>query len=153
MRTLLLALICLLAAGCMNDSGSSEASKAALTKAEYIEQADAICARFDSQLDALAQPETLDDLAAMATEAKPIAEAGVAELRALDPPAELEEQVDAWLVLNEQNIEAIDQLREAAESGDETKVQQVAATATDNEQKADAAAAEIGLTDCASTDE
>ena len=89
----------------------------------------------------------------MATEAKPIAEAGVDELRALNPPEELEEQVDAWLVLNEKNVEAIDELREAAESGDETKVQQVAATATDNEQKADAAAAEIGLTDCASTDE
>jgi hypothetical protein len=155
MRTLLLALICLLAAGCMNGSGSSDAESAdaRLTKAEYIEQADAICARFDSELDALAQPQTLDDLAAMATEAKPIAEAGVDELRALNPPEELEEQVDAWLVLNEKNIEAIDQLREAAESGDETKVQQVAATATDNEQKADAAAADIGLTDCASTDE
>ena len=155
MRTLLLAGICLLAAGCMSGGGSSDGASGGdrLTKAEYIEQADAICARFDKELDALPNPANLEGLAAMATEAKPIAEAGVDELRALNPPEELDEQVDAWLVLNEKNIEAIDQLREAAESGDETKVQQVAATATDNEQKADAAAAEIGLTDCASTDE
>lgn len=156
MRTLLLAGFCLfLAAGCMSGGGSDKGASGGdrLTKAEYIEQADAICAEFDSKLDAMDQPTSLDDLAAMATEAKPIAESGVTALRALNPPEELEEQVDAWLALNDKNVEAIDDLREAAESGDETAVQQVAADATDNETKADAAAAEIGLTDCADTSE
>jgi hypothetical protein len=136
-------------AGCMSGGGSSSSSDDRLTKAEYIEQADAICARFDEELDALAEPETLDDLAAMATEAKPIAESGVAELRALNPPEELDEQVGAWLALNDANVAAIDELREAAETGDESAVQQVAADAAANEDKADAAASEIGLTDCA----
>lgn len=153
MRTLLLAGICLLAAGCMSGGGSTDIVSAdtRLTKAEYIEQADTICAEFDGELDALPEPKTLDDLATMAEQAKPIAEAGVAELRALSPPEALAEQVDAWLDLNDANVAAIDELREAAESGDETAVQQVAADAADNEAKADALAGEIGLTDCADT--
>ncbi len=153
MRTLLLAGICLLAAGCMSAGGSTDGSDTdtRLTKAEYLKQADLICARFDSQLDGLPEPNTLEELAAMAAEAKPIAEAGVERLRMLEPPAELEKQVEAWLELNDANVDAIGRLQEAAETGKETAVQQVAAEATDNETKADALAAEIGLDDCAAS--
>ena len=38
---------------------------------------------------------------------------------------------------------------QAAEDGDETAVQEVAADAADNEAKADKLADELGLTDCA----
>jgi hypothetical protein len=140
-----IATVVLVAAGCMG-GGTSSAPR--LTKAEFIKQADAICAQFTGELEALPQPQTLADLAAMATQAKPIAEAGVARLRALRPPEELEDQVNEWLELNDSNVELIERLRAGAADGDETAVQQVAADATDNEQKADALAAEIGLTDC-----
>jgi hypothetical protein len=149
MRTLLAAALCLLAAGCMSSGGTS--SEPRLTKAEYLKQADAICAKYDAELEALPQPDTLEALARMAETAKPIAANGVQQLRALQPPEELADEVDAWLDRNDANVDAIERLHDAAAAGDETGVQKVAAEAADNEQQADLMAAALGLTDCATS--
>ena len=127
-------------------------NEARLTKAEYLKQADAICAKYDAQLKELPQPETLDALARMAESAKPIAANGVKELRALRAPQELEEKVDAWLDRNDANVDFIQRLHDAAADGDETDVQKIAAEAADNERQADLMAGALGLTDCAISD-
>ncbi len=145
MRMLLVALTCLLAAGCMGDSTSGSAR---LTEAEWVEAADAICAEFSAELTALPEPESMEELGTLADQAQPIAAAGVARLRDLRPPEETEDQVNEWLELNDANVELIDKLGAAAQGGDETAVQEVAADAADNETKADALAGELGLTDC-----
>jgi hypothetical protein len=150
MRLVLLASLSLLAAGCMGGGGEKTTSPP-LTKVEYIQKADAICARYEGELAKLPEPQTLDALAQMADAALPIAETGVERLRALTPPSDLQEQVDRWLALNEQNIRDIERLRDAAEDGDETEVQKIAGEARDNERDADLAAGAIGFRDCAAT--
>jgi hypothetical protein len=137
--------VVLIAAGCMGDSTSGSPR---LTEAEWVEAADAICAEFGATLEELPEPESIEDLGTLATQAQPIAEAGVARLRALRPPEAMEAQVNEWLELNDANVESIEKLGAAAEDGDETAVQEVAADAADNETKADALAGELGLTDC-----
>jgi len=133
-----------LAAGC--SSGDDR-----LSKDDYAKQADALCTKYDAELAKLPQPTTLDALAAMAGQAKGIATEGAAKLRALKPPAELQQQVDQWLALNDQNVKDIEAMRQAAAAGNRVKVQEIARDAQRNEAKADDLARKIGLTSCASS--
>ena len=148
MRILLIVATCLLAAGCMGDNNGSSGS-ARMTEAEWVEEADKICAEFGAELDGLPEPDSMEDLGTLAAQAQPIAEDGVARLRDLNPPEATEDQVNEWLELNDANVQLIEDLGKAAEDGDETAVQQVAADAADNEAEADKIAGELGLTDCA----
>jgi hypothetical protein len=150
MRTLLVVFTCLLAAGCMSDSNGSSGD-ARMTEAEWTEAADKICAEFGAELEGLPEPASMEELGTLADQAQPIAEDGVAQLRELRPPEETEDQVNEWLELNDANVQLIEDLGAAAEDGDETAVQEVAADAADNEAQADALAKDLGLTDCAAS--
>ena len=88
----------------------------------------------------------------MAAEAEPIAEEGLDALRRLGPPDALEERVDEWLARTAENVRAIGELREAAEAGDETRVQELASAGLDNEAVADRLARDLGLDECAASD-
>ncbi|MGH3046351.1 MAG: hypothetical protein ACRDNC_05005, partial [Gaiellaceae bacterium] len=83
-------------------------------------------------------------------DAKPIVETGVEELRALEPPEDLEEEYDEWISRNEENVESLDDLQAAVAERDEQRVQEVVQGLDQNEQEADELAAEIGLEECAS---
>lgn len=145
--TLLLAVVAagsLAAAGCGESKGADR-----LSKEDYVKRADAVCAAFDHRLDELPEPKTIEEVVTLADKAKPIAERGLAELRKLRPPTDLQEDVDAWLALNQANVDAIDDLRKAAAASDEGAAQAVSKGAVENERKADALAKRIGLEECA----
>jgi hypothetical protein len=131
--------------GCGESKGGER-----LTKEEYVRQADAICAKFERELDALPEPTTIEEVGRLADQAKPIAREGQAALKRLRPPLDLEEDVDAWLERNQENVDAIDDLRAAADDADEAAARAVSQRAVENERKADALAKRIGLVDCAS---
>jgi uncharacterized protein YecT (DUF1311 family) len=134
--------------------GCGEGSKSdRLTKDQWIAQADAVCAEYESRLEALPEPNDVADVARLAREAQPIAAEGVEKLRALDPPEELEPAVAAWLELNDANVAAIDDLLAAAEAGDRQEVEVIAEKSTENERRADELAKRIGLANCAAEDE
>ena len=140
---------CAAAAGCSVGGGEPEVR---LTAEQWIAEADRICAEYEGRLDELPQPDDLDGLAAMAAEAQPIAEEGLDALRRLGPPEELEEQADEWLARTAENVRAIGELREAAEAGDATRVQELASAGLDNEAVADRLARDLGLDECAASD-
>lgn len=129
------------AAGCGGDDR--------LSREEYVKQADAVCAKYEKRLDALPEPESTEDLKAVIDEGLPIAREGTEELKALEPPEELEADVDEWHERNDKNLELIEDLGAAAEEDDEERIQELAAEADRNEQEADRIAAEIGLDNCA----
>ena len=133
-----------LVAGCSSGDGR-------LSKEEYGQQADALCTKYDTELEKLPSPTTLAALARMAVQAKAIAGEGAAKLRALKPPEELQKQADAWLKLNDQNVADIEAMRKAAAANDRVKVQEIARDASRNEAKADELARKLGLTSCASS--
>jgi len=149
-RAAIVFLAAVLLAGC---TGGSSEPEVRLTADEWARQADRICAEYEGRLARLAEADDLGGLARMAAEAEPIAEEGLDALRRLDPPEELAERVEEWLARNAENVRAIGELRAAAEAGDETRVQELASAAADNEAEADRLAAELGLDDCAATDD
>jgi hypothetical protein len=144
-RAVAVAVVCGLfaLAGCGGGGGDR------LTKDELASQADAICGKYEQKLDALAEPKSIEEVESLAEEAKPIVEDGVDELDDLEPPEELEEDYDRWIALNRESLEAIDELKEAAASGDESRVEQVVQDANSKEEEADALAGRIGLDECA----
>jgi hypothetical protein len=144
MRALPVALLVLALAACSGGDGR-------LSKAEYTQQADAICTKYDAELAKLPAPQTIDALATMAVQAKTIAAEGAAKLRALEPPKELEKEADAWLALNDENVKDIESMRAAAAAGNRVKVQEIARDAQRNEAKADELARKLGLKACASS--
>ena len=149
MRAGVLLLAVVLLAGCSGGSGEPEVR---LTEEQWAREADRICAEYEGRLARLSEPANPRELARMAAEAEPIAEEGIEALRRLDPPPDLETRVDKWLARNAENVRGIGELREAAEAGDETRVQELASEAIDNEAAADRLARELGLDDCAASD-
>ena len=134
-------------AACGDDGGGR------LSRAEYVRQADEICARYDAELgeieQALERAETPQAAANAIERGIPIVEGGIADLRELEPPEELEEDVDRWLELNDENVENLEELRDAAEAGDTQRAQEIATRGSRTEEESDEVAREIGLEDCA----
>ncbi len=134
-----------LVSGCAGGGGSDR-----LTKEEYIKQADAICAESIEKIKALGEPQDLAGLAALSKQAVEIAEDQLAQLRALVPPEEIEEQVNRAYDLVDQQNDVARQIVAAAESGDTAEVQQLVEEAAPLAQEGDDIAANIGLQVCGS---
>jgi hypothetical protein len=144
--------IAVLASTFLATSCSTDGEDNRLSRDEYVREADAICAEYDKRLSTLGDAKSLEQLAANAERALPIAEEGVGKLRELEPPEELAPRVNEWLERNDENVEKIEELQDAAREGDETRVQTIAADAADNEREADRLARRIGLRSCAKDD-
>lgn len=132
-----------LGAGCGGEGGGDR-----LSRDELIAEADAICAKYEKQLEALGTPASLEDIVQLAEEGKPIIEKGVNELKALEPPEDLQEQWDELMAENDANVALIDDLSEAAASGDQARIGQIAAEAQQQDEKTDQLGRELGLVEC-----
>lgn len=143
---LLSGLAALALAGC---GGGGDQSGRTLTKAELVAQANAICKDYDARIDALGDPGSIEDLVGLSEKAKPIAEDGVARLRALKAPEDLQASYDEYLATGDANIELLVQLGEAAKSGDVAAIEKIGTEGENNADKAHGIAAELGLTECA----
>ena len=135
----------LVLAGC--GGGGDEAEP--LSKSEWIEQADEICAQADEDIQALGDPTTLDEIGELTDEASGISRDALADLRALRPPEEDQATVDQMLDLVEQQIVIGEQIGEAARNGDEAEVRRLADEAQPLEAQADEVGRQYGLDDCA----
>jgi hypothetical protein len=136
----------LVLAGCGGDGGEGAEP---LSKSEWIEKADEICAQADEDIEALGDPTTLDEIGELTDEASGISRGALADLRALRPPEEDQATVDEMLDLVEQQIGIGEQIGEAARNGDEAEVQRLAAEAEPLEAQADELGRQYGLDDCA----
>jgi hypothetical protein len=132
-------------AGCSGGDGGD----GRLSKEEYVERADAICAEYERRLDELPEPASIRELGDVAARALPLARRGVRELKALRPPGEIRADVRRWLEPNDRNLVLLEALRDAARAGKTTRVQEIASEAADNEAAADRLAKRIGLQACA----
>lgn len=133
-------------AGC---GGGGDKSGGTLTKAEFVAQANALCKDYDARIDALGEPAGIEDLVALAEQAKPIAEEAVAKLRALTPPEDLQAGYDEYLATGDVNVALLAELGEAAKSGDVAAIERIGTEGEANADKAHGIAAELGLADCA----
>jgi hypothetical protein len=119
-----------------------------LSAEELRQQADAICAEYESTLDELGEPATLAELATYAEEASSALSDGLADLRELEPPEELEDDYDAWLATGDDAVEQIDELQTAAEDEDQAAIDDLLASAGESDEESDRLARAVGLEEC-----
>ena len=136
----------LAAASCGGDGGGGGGE--ALTKEEWIAQADAICAGANAQIDALGEPAGLEDVADFSAKAEEISRAQLEKLRALTPPEGDAAAVGEMLGLVEQVIDEAAKLGDAAKEGDVGKINEIVAAIDPINERADQLAQDYGLQEC-----
>lgn len=140
-----------IAAAC---GGSDDSESSGLSAEEFRSQADAICAKYDEQTDAIAAPGGPDEVEAYFTEVIPIQQQQLTELQALEPPEDLSARFDEATGLLEEQIslaqQAVDQISGGTDPA--TAVQSFSDEADANGDRLDALATELGLTECGNDD-
>lgn len=139
--TLTAALATIAAAGCGGDDGQ-------LSQAEFREQGNAICARFDKQIDEIALPSAPEDIPPYVEKAAPIVEEEIADLKALNPPEEAQETFDQMIAEEEKVLEAGRSLSDAAEEDDDIALEEALNEGNVASGRADDHARSLGLTEC-----
>ena len=138
-----LALALVFLSGCGGGGGGP-----ALTKEQYATKADAICGKYNKQVNALGNPNNLQDLAKVADKTLPILGAAVDELDALKPPASEKAIADQWLTQVRNLKDDLQEIRDKAKAGDAPGIQSVLPKAQDHNSKSNSLAAELGMSVC-----
>jgi hypothetical protein len=143
-----LALAVAAVAGLLAACGGGGGTDTTVSAAEFRRQADAICAKYQNQLNALGTPSSLADLKDYVNKAVPIIEKGNAELQALEPPEELAATWNRALELNRQQLDIVRDLQDAVEAEDEAKMQDLLEQAQAANEESDKLARQLGLREC-----
>jgi hypothetical protein len=138
-----LALGLVVLSGC---GGSSDSP--ALTKQQNAARADAICGKYNKQVNALGNPNNLQDLATVADKTLPILGSAIDKLGALKPPASEKAIADQWLTQVRNLKDDLQDIRDKAKAGDTQGIQSVLPKAQDHNSKSNSLAAELGMSVC-----
>ena len=123
-------------------------SSARLSKEEFQSQANAICAKYQKQLDALGTPSSLDEIPALVDKALVILNKEIDEVGALNPPEELQSDFDKLIAASNETKAAADDLSSAAKAGDQAAVQKALEEGNAASAEADQLAGTLGLDSC-----
>jgi hypothetical protein len=134
--------LALLAAACGGGGGER------LSKTDFQSQANAVCTKYQSQLDALKTPTTLDEIPGLVDQALAILDKEVDEISALKPPEEMQTQFDALIAQSEKTKQAANDLAAAAKAKDEAAVQKALDAGKQASSQGDVIAGQLGLTAC-----
>lgn len=129
-------------AGCGGGGGDR------LSKEDFQQQANAVCKKYDAKIKALGQPTSPADIPEFVEKGIPVIQQGIAELRALRPPEELQADYDRMLDETEKAIPAARKLADAAEKQDAAAVQEAIKAGNDADQASDRLATKLGLSEC-----
>jgi hypothetical protein len=139
----LVGVLVLLTTGC--GGGGSDAR---LTREEFESQANAICAKYEKQLDALGTPASIEEIPDLVDQALAILNKEIDEIAALNPPADVQTEFDALIEASNNTKAAADDLSQAAKDGDQAAVQKALDEGSAASDKADQIATELGLDSC-----
>jgi hypothetical protein len=139
----LVGVLVLLATAC--GGGGSDAR---LSREEFESQANAICDKYQKQLDQLKTPTSLEEIPDFVDQALAILNKEVDEIAALNPPADLQTEFDAMVAASNNTKEAADDLSQAAKDGDQAAVQKALDAGNATSKKADQIATQLGLDSC-----
>jgi hypothetical protein len=148
-RLLLLAVTvpAFVAAGC---GGGSDR----LTKSQFVTRADAICTKYEQRIQAAMRGVPAGNRTQLAGAIKrvlPVIRKGNDELRALSPPANLQDRYDRWMQIGDAEVEAAKKLHDALRDNDRRGVKTAFRQLQQRNADQDKLAREqLGLTGCAS---
>jgi hypothetical protein len=146
-RARLIFIVLLLAAGATASACGGDDDR--LSQEEFRQQANAICTKYDEKIKALGSPASPTEIPDFVRRGIPLLRQGIAELRALKPPAELEDDFDRMLDETAKAIPAAQSLADAAEKGDAAAVQEAIAAGQKANDASDRLATELELDKCA----
>jgi hypothetical protein len=145
-RIVLLAVAALFVAGC---GGSSR-----LSRSEFVQRANAVCTKYEAKVTramAWINPGDQTQLAGAIDKALPVIREGNDELRALEPPKDLQQRFDRWLRIADDEVAAATQLRDGLKKDDAKAVQRAFQKLQASDAAQDTVARKgVGLTRCAS---
>jgi hypothetical protein len=125
MRRATLCLVALaLLAGC---GGDDDDGGGALSREEFVRQADAVCQRTNEEGNKIQEPDAAKDFREFAENTRDVADKGVKDLKELEPPEDLKADYDKALKNLEEQVGLLDELADAAEANDAAKLQQLLA--------------------------
>ena len=119
-----------------------------LSQAEFREQGNVICAKYEGQIDELTIPSAIDQIPVYVAKAAPIVEKEIDELKALDPPDETKETFDRMIAESEKTLTAGRDLAKAAEAGDDAAVEKALNEGNIASSRSSEHARALGLTEC-----
>jgi hypothetical protein len=139
---LALALVVLLSACGGGRSGTP------LTKEEYASKADAICGKYNQQINSFANPKNMSELAAIADKTLPVLDHAINDISKLEPPVSEKALSDQWLTQVRNLKDDLQEIRDSAKAGKMAGVQAVVPKATDHNAKSNALASQLGMSVC-----
>jgi Tfp pilus assembly protein PilP len=134
--------VLVLAAGCGGDDR--------LSREEFVSEAEAICEDFDQRVNEVDEPQNADDIERYVNEVRPVVEDGLNELKGIQPPEEFEGQWNELVAMNDESLQALDDLAEAAANRDEDRLEEITEEASRRDEESDRIAQELGLQKCTS---
>jgi hypothetical protein len=146
----ILAVSALAFAGCGGgDDGGGGGGSETLSKADFQAKANAICKKFNADVDKLGAPQNFEEVGTFTDKAIALSDATLAKLRELKPPKELQDDWNEWLKYGEEVSDTADELKEAAKNEDQDALQKAGEKADERDKKSDPIAERLGLHDCA----
>ena len=121
---------------------------ARLSKEEFQSQANAICAKYQKQLNAVGSPSSLDEIPDLVDQALAILNKEIDEVGALNPPEELQSDFDKLLAATDRTKAAAADLSAAAKNGDQAAVQKALEEGNAANTEANQLADNLGLGSC-----
>ena len=137
---------------------SGTATTQALTKAEFIREADAICGRADDELREIEQELTAvgtsdyDKAADLIRETLDVVERELGDLRALEPPPEDAQTVNETFDFVESQLPLLSDIADATERKDLAEVQSLSRELAEGQAQTQEFAQDYGFKECGSGD-
>lgn len=119
-----------------------------LSKEDFIEQADEICAELDSKVDEMEAPESPADLEASVEELEAITDEGIRGLRALSPPEEDADTIATMLDRIERTVRLLPDLAQAGKADDVDEMERLSAEIQSAANEASEIARDYGFERC-----
>jgi hypothetical protein len=122
-----------------------------LSREEFAQKADAICAEGNRRTEQLPTPANLSDLADVSDKTIDILDDALNELRKLEPPKDEQKIVDQWLAQFETLKDDLAEIRDQARANDIQAVQAIAERAQGHYTRANELGTTLGMKVCNTT--
>ena len=138
----------IVALACLGLLAATACSDDRLSKEEFIEQADAVCATVNERTEELGEPTTQESFPEFARKAKEITDEALEDMRALEPPEEDEERIDEMLDAIEKAASFLPEIADAVAENDPERMRDIGLEVQSAAQKASTIAEEYGFEEC-----
>jgi hypothetical protein len=137
-----------LVAGAMVLAASACGGEERLSKEDFQKEGNAICAKYDKQIEEIGTPTSVEEVPAYVKKVLPIVERQIEDMKELNPPEADQQAFDEMIAEAEKTVEAGGDLGEAADANDDAAIEKALNEGNAASDRADEHATDLGLTDC-----